>query len=52
MEVVRVINEAHESDIVCLAYNKARKEIYSSADGDKVIKVICYTVLVTCILLL
>jgi hypothetical protein len=37
--VVRVINEAHEGAIVSLAYNKLRREIYSSADGDKVIKV-------------
>lgn len=38
-EVVKVIEEAHESEIVCLAYNRVRKEIYSCADGDKVIKV-------------
>lgn len=39
MEVVKVISEAHEAAIVSLAYNKTRKEIYSAADGDKVIKV-------------
>ncbi|KAL6755154.1 WD40-repeat-containing domain protein, partial [Haematococcus lacustris] len=39
MEVTRVIEEAHEGEIVSLTYNRARKEIYSSADGDKVIKV-------------
>lgn len=39
MEVVKVIEEAHESEIVSLAYNRVRKEIYSCADGDKVIKV-------------
>lgn len=39
MEVVRVIEEAHESEIVGLTYNRARKEIYSCADGDKTIKV-------------
>jgi len=39
MEVVRVIDEAHESEIVSLAYNRIRREIYSAADGDKVIKV-------------
>lgn len=39
MEVIKVIEEAHESQITSLAYNKIRKEIYSSADGDKVIKV-------------
>ncbi|GAX81669.1 hypothetical protein CEUSTIGMA_g9097.t1 [Chlamydomonas eustigma] len=38
MEVVRVIEEAHEGPIVSLAYNKARREIYSAADGDKLIK--------------
>ncbi|KAF5833397.1 WD40-repeat-containing domain protein, partial [Dunaliella salina] len=38
-EVVKVIEEAHESEIVSLAYNRVRKEIYSCADGDKVIKV-------------
>ncbi len=38
MEVVRVIEEAHEGAIVSLAYNKARREIYSAADGDKTIK--------------
>ena len=39
MEVVKVISEAHEGAIVSLAYNKTRREIYSSADGDKIIKV-------------
>lgn len=39
MEIVKVIEEAHESSITAIAYNKVRKEIYSSADGDKVIKV-------------
>jgi hypothetical protein len=39
MEVVRVIDEAHEGPIVSLAYNKARREIYSVADGDRLIKV-------------
>lgn len=39
MEIAKVIDEAHEGEIVSLAYNKARREIYSSADGDKVIKV-------------
>ena len=34
-----MIEEAHESEIVSLAYNRVRKEIYSCADGDKVIKV-------------
>ena len=39
MEIVKVIGEAHEGAIVALAYNKIRREIYSAADGDKVIKV-------------
>lgn len=39
MEIVKVIEEAHESTITSIAFNKIRKEIYSSADGDKVIKV-------------
>ena len=39
MEIVKVIGEAHEGAIVALAYNKNRREIYSAADGDKVIKV-------------
>ena len=39
MEVFRVIEEAHESDIISIAYNKARREIFTSAEGDKVIKV-------------
>ncbi len=38
MEIVKVIEEAHEGEIVSLAYNKARKEIFSSAEGEKVIK--------------
>jgi hypothetical protein len=39
MEIVRVVEQAHESEIVSLAYNRARKEIYSCADGDRTIKV-------------
>lgn len=39
MVVAKVVEEAHEGEIVSLAYNKTRKEIYSAADGDKVIKV-------------
>ncbi len=39
MEVVKVIEEAHEGTIVSLAFNKSRREIFSAADGDKVIKV-------------
>jgi hypothetical protein len=39
MEVCRVIEEAHEGEIVSLTYNRARKEVYSAADGDKIIKV-------------
>lgn len=39
MVLSKVIEEAHEDEIVCLAYNQLRKEIYSAADGDKVIKV-------------
>eukprot|EP00798_Chlamydomonas_sp_ICE-L_P013183 gene13183-30648_t len=38
MEVVRVVEEAHDSEIISIAYNKARREIYTSAEGDKVIK--------------
>ena len=38
-QVVKVITEAHEGEIVSLAYNKTRREIFSAADGDKVIKV-------------
>lgn len=41
MEIVTVIDEAHEGEIVSLAYCKARREIFSAADGDKVIKVSC-----------
>lgn len=37
--MVKVISDAHEGPIVSLAYNKLRREIYSSADGDKTIKV-------------
>lgn len=39
MEVVKVVEETHESEIVSITYNKARREIFTSADGDKVIKV-------------
>lgn len=42
MVVTRVIEEAHEGEIVSIAYNSARREIYSAADGDKVIKVSNY----------
>ena len=41
MEVKKVIEEAHESEIVSIAYNRARREIFTSADGDKVIKARC-----------
>ena len=39
MEITKIIGEAHEGAIVALAYNRIRREIYSAADGDKVIKV-------------
>jgi hypothetical protein len=39
MVVSKVIEEAHEGEIVSLALNALRKEIYSAADGDKTIKV-------------
>ncbi|KAG2444756.1 hypothetical protein HXX76_001500 [Chlamydomonas incerta] len=39
MEVVKVVDEAHESPISSIAYNRVLKELYSSADGDKVIRV-------------
>jgi len=39
MEIVKVVEEVHEGDVTCIAYNKYRKEIYTSADGDKNIKV-------------
>jgi hypothetical protein len=40
MVVARVVEEAHDTgELSSIAYNMQRKEIYSSADGDKVIKV-------------
>jgi hypothetical protein len=39
MEIIKVVPEAHDSPISSIAYNKTLKELYSSADGDKVIKV-------------
>ncbi|MEW5312499.1 MAG: hypothetical protein WDW38_004130 [Sanguina aurantia] len=39
MEVTRVIEEAHETEINSLAYNIARREIYSAAQNEKCIKV-------------
>ena len=39
MEVVKVIEEAHESEITSITYNRTRREIFSAADGDKVIRV-------------
>lgn len=38
MEVIKVVDEAHESPISSIAYNRVLKELYSSADGDKVIR--------------
>ncbi|KAK3240375.1 hypothetical protein CYMTET_49778 [Cymbomonas tetramitiformis] len=38
LEVKKVINEAHEQPIMCVAYNKMRKEIFSGAQ-DGLIKV-------------
>lgn len=39
MEVMRSMEEAHEAPISSVAYNRVLKELYSSADGDKVIRV-------------
>lgn len=39
MEIVRVVEEVHEGEVTCIAYNKFRKEVYTSADGEKLIKV-------------
>eukprot|EP00201_Polytomella_parva_P021851 CAMPEP_0175043714 /NCGR_PEP_ID=MMETSP0052_2-20121109/3361_1 /TAXON_ID=51329 ORGANISM="Polytomella parva, Strain SAG 63-3" /NCGR_SAMPLE_ID=MMETSP0052_2 /ASSEMBLY_ACC=CAM_ASM_000194 /LENGTH=378 /DNA_ID=CAMNT_0016306845 /DNA_START=48 /DNA_END=1181 /DNA_ORIENTATION=- len=39
MEVVKVIDEAHEAPITSLAFNPTRREIYSAADGDKIIRI-------------
>ena len=39
MEIQKVVEEVHEGEITSIAYNKFRKEIYTSADGDKLIKV-------------
>ncbi|GMH37514.1 hypothetical protein BSKO_05387 [Bryopsis sp. KO-2023] len=39
MEVVHVIGTNHDEEIMAVAYNRMRKEIYSAAQGDKDIKV-------------
>ncbi|EFJ43514.1 hypothetical protein VOLCADRAFT_119046 [Volvox carteri f. nagariensis] len=39
MEIIKVVEEAHESPVSSIAYNRVLKELYSSADGDKVIRV-------------
>lgn len=44
MVTTRVIEETHEGEVVSIAYNKQRREIYTAADGDKIIKVRCTNV--------
>jgi hypothetical protein len=39
MQIVQVINNAHEDSIVAIAYDGQRKEIYTASEGDRVIKV-------------
>ena len=37
MEVLRVIEEAHAAPLMCAAYNRARRELFSGAQ-DSLIK--------------
>lgn len=39
MEILRVLENAHDNNIACIAYNRVKHEILSVADGDKQIKV-------------
>lgn len=40
MEVVNEIKTYNESDIIALAYNHFKKEIYTASESEKIIKVI------------
>lgn len=40
MEIVLEINTQHDDEVVSLAFNRMRKEIYSASQGVKDIKVI------------
>lgn len=39
MEAMHVIQTNHDEEIMALAFNRMRKEIYSAAQGEKDIKV-------------
>ncbi|KAF6254405.1 WD40-repeat-containing domain protein [Scenedesmus sp. NREL 46B-D3] len=39
MEIIQVINGAHEDDIAAIAFNRAKREVYTAAEGDRAIKV-------------
>lgn len=43
MEIAHVIQTNHEEEIMALAFNCLRKEIYSAAQGGKSIKAILDT---------
>ncbi len=38
MAVLRVMENVHEEPVVCVSYDRVRKEIYSVAEGDRIIK--------------
>jgi hypothetical protein len=40
MQIVQVINNAHEDSVVAIAYDSQRKEIYTASEGDRLIKVL------------
>jgi hypothetical protein len=39
MEIIQVINGAHEDSLAAIAFNRVKREVYTAAEGDRAIKV-------------
>jgi hypothetical protein len=39
LEVIQEITNVHEDSVCCIAYNRAKRAVYTVAEGDKAIKV-------------
>ncbi|WIA17403.1 hypothetical protein OEZ85_014259 [Tetradesmus obliquus] len=39
MEIIQVINAAHEDSLAAIAFNRIKREVYTAAEGDRAIKV-------------
>jgi len=39
LEVIKEIKHVHEDSVSCIAYDKAKRTVYTVAEGDKAIKV-------------